>query len=221
MKRRDGGAFCFSLSCAHDFPRNFKKIDVKNCLCYCKKQVDNYFPWSILWSGTEMKSKCSDLFSETRLSCDSWFWLNFWTFWRHFYGRFNKYGFHLVVRLFKIDHRWPQNVVKTKIKVALDIMISSFAIGMNFTWQWRHNCFRSKLLSTRCEMSNARSPACARKYALKGNNLFISTSVMPSFLAKFIPPWETFVSVMQRIKECNWEGAEEVGPITFGTLILC
>ena len=97
--------------------------------------------------------------------------------WRHFYGRFNKYGFHFVVRLFKIDHRWLQNGVKTKIKVAHDIMISSFAIGMNLTWQWRHNCFRSKLLSTRCEMSNARSPPCARKYALKGKNLFISTSV--------------------------------------------
>ena len=137
--------------------------------------------------------------------------------WRHFYGRFNKYGFHFVVRLFKINHRWLQNVVKTKIKVAHDIMISSFVMRMNFTWQWRHNCFRSKLLSTRCEMSNARSPPCARKYALKGKNLFISTSVMPSFLAKFTPPWETFVSVMQRIKECNWEGAEGVGPITFRT----
>ena len=172
--------FVFLFLARTIFRETSTEIDVKNCLCYCKKQVDNYFPWSILWSGIEMTSKCSDLCSKTRLSCDSWFWLDFWTF--DVISKVDLTNTDSILdsksRLdSKIDHRWRQNVVKTKIKVAHDIMISSFAIRMNFTWQWCHNCFRSKLLSTRCEMSNARSPPCARKYARKGKNLFNSKSL--------------------------------------------
>ena len=30
------------------FQETSSEMDVKNCQCYCKQQIDNNFPWSIL-----------------------------------------------------------------------------------------------------------------------------------------------------------------------------
>ena len=40
-------------------------MDIKTFQCYCKKQIDNNFSWSVLLSAIEMRSKQPKLCSET------------------------------------------------------------------------------------------------------------------------------------------------------------
>ena len=47
-----------------NFQETSIEIKVRNCQCYCKKQINNTFPWSVLLSTIEM-SKYSKLCSET------------------------------------------------------------------------------------------------------------------------------------------------------------
>ena len=64
-KWRDGGAIAFSLSLGRDFPRNVNENGRQNLSnwCYCGKQIDNNFPWSILLSTIEVTSR-SSIFSK-------------------------------------------------------------------------------------------------------------------------------------------------------------
>ena len=53
------------FSLGRDFPRNVNengRQNLSNC-CYCGKQIDNNFPWSILLSTIEMTSR-SSIFSK-------------------------------------------------------------------------------------------------------------------------------------------------------------
>ena len=53
------------------------EMDIKTVNeCYCKKQIDNNFPWCVLLSTIEMASKCSKLYRETTRR-SSWFHLSF------------------------------------------------------------------------------------------------------------------------------------------------
>ena len=53
-------------------------MDVKNCKCYCKKQIDNNFPRSVLLSTIEIKSSQNvENFAVKPLVCGSWFHLSF------------------------------------------------------------------------------------------------------------------------------------------------
>ena len=44
---------------------NSTGMNIKTFHCYCKKQIDNNFPWSLLLSALEMRSKRPKLCSET------------------------------------------------------------------------------------------------------------------------------------------------------------
>ena len=35
----------------------FRDMEVKSCQCYCKKQINNNFPWFVLLSTIDMTSK--------------------------------------------------------------------------------------------------------------------------------------------------------------------
>ena len=44
---------------------NSTGMNIKTFHCYCKKKIDNNFPWSLLLSALEMRSKRPKLCSET------------------------------------------------------------------------------------------------------------------------------------------------------------
>ena len=44
------GQFVFHFLAHSIFPESSTEMVVKNCQCYCKKQLDNNFSWSILLS---------------------------------------------------------------------------------------------------------------------------------------------------------------------------
>ena len=49
----------FSLYHVHNFLRNFNGNGCRNFKCYCKKQINNHFPW-FNSSTIDMTSKCSN-----------------------------------------------------------------------------------------------------------------------------------------------------------------
>ena len=74
----------FARSLARDVPRQIKGNGRQKLSreCYCEKQIDNHFPWSVLSSTIAMTSKLCSESTRLRFVVP----LEFWIFWSHFYG---------------------------------------------------------------------------------------------------------------------------------------
>ena len=45
--------FVFVLVTLTNFPEMLMENDIKNCQCYCKKQIDKKFPWPVAHGSLE------------------------------------------------------------------------------------------------------------------------------------------------------------------------